>query len=195
MFIWERSALGIIYVVAISVAAYFKIRSNAQGGSVSRRDEGILFAITLRIAGAVLAITTLIYLAAPNLIAWSITEQPVWLKCTGVTTGAIGCLFMHWTLRTLGDNLTDTVVARKDATLITSGPYSYVRHPYYLAALLLMVSACMLSGCWLIAITSAVVWGMLAFRTKREEAFLEERFGDAYRNYTKRVSRFVPKLW
>jgi len=30
----------------------------------------------------------------------------------------------------LGKNLTDTVVTRKEHTLVTSGPYRWVRHPF-----------------------------------------------------------------
>ncbi len=35
------------------------------------------------------------------------------------------------TLRSLGKNLTDTVVTRRAHTLVTSAPYRWVRHPFY----------------------------------------------------------------
>jgi len=34
---------------------------------------------------------------------------------------------MYWTLSNLGKNLTDTVVTRAGATLVTTGPYRLVR--------------------------------------------------------------------
>lgn len=35
----------------------------------------------------------------------------------------LGGGLLIWTLRTLGANLTDTVITRKEHTLVTSGPY------------------------------------------------------------------------
>lgn len=195
MFIWERTALGLIYVIAMSTAAYFRLQSNADGGHVSKRDEGLVFAIILRTMGFLLGLITLTYLAIPQTIEWSIIELPTLSKYAAVCLGASGCLFMYWTLATLGSNLTDTVVTRESAVLITNGPYRFVRHPYYFSALMLMVSASMLSGSWLIAVASSWVWLMLAYRTKREEEFLHKRFGESYNVYSKRVGKFLPRLW
>lgn len=36
-----------------------------------------------------------------------------------------------WTLRCLGKNLTDTVVTRREHTLMKDGPFHWVRHPFY----------------------------------------------------------------
>ena len=57
---------------------------------------------------------------------------------------------MYWTLSSLGTNLTDTVVTRAEATLVTHGPYRWVRHPYYVTAALLMGSVTLLTANWLI---------------------------------------------
>jgi len=43
----------------------------------------------------------------------------------------LGGGLLIWTLRTLGANLTDTVITRKEHTLVTSGPYRWVPHPFY----------------------------------------------------------------
>ena len=101
---------------------------------------------------------------------------------------------MYWTLSSLGKNLTDTVVTRKEATLVTVGPYRWVRHPFYVTAALLMFSVTILTANWLIGLTSVIVLVLLAVRTPKEEAMLIERFGDQYRDYMTKTGRFIPRL-
>jgi protein-S-isoprenylcysteine O-methyltransferase Ste14 len=101
---------------------------------------------------------------------------------------------MYWTLSSLGKNLTDTVVARAEAKLVTHGPYRWVRHPFYVTAVLLMASVTLLTANWLIGVSSLVVLALLAIRTPKEEQMLIERFGQEYRDYMARTGRFVPWL-
>ena len=99
---------------------------------------------------------------------------------------------MYWTLSSLGRNLTDTVVTRVEATLVTNGPYRWVRHPFYVTAALLMASVTLLTANWLIGISSMAVLAMLAIRTPKEEQMLIERFGQQYRDYMATTGRFIP---
>lgn len=89
---------------------------------------------------------------------------------------------MYWTLSSLGKNLTDTVVTRAEATLVTYGPYRWVRHPFYVTAGLLMASVTLLAANWLIGVSSLLVLVLLAVRTP-EEQLLIDRFGQQYRDY------------
>jgi protein-S-isoprenylcysteine O-methyltransferase Ste14 len=98
---------------------------------------------------------------------------------------------MYWTLSSLGRNLTDTVVTRKEATLVTHGPYRWVRHPFYVTAALLMSSTTVLSANGLIGGCSVLVLAMLAVRTPKEEQMLVERFGQPYQDYMARTGRFI----
>lgn len=100
---------------------------------------------------------------------------------------------MYWTLSSLGKNLTDTVVTRAKATLVTNGPYRWVRHPFYVTAAILMASVTVLTANWFIGISSLAVLALLAVRTPKEEQMLIERFGQDYRDYMAKTGRFVPK--
>jgi protein-S-isoprenylcysteine O-methyltransferase Ste14 len=48
-------------------------------------------------------------------------------------------------------------------------------------------------GTWLVPVSAGLVFTLLALRTKTEETYLIERFGDQYRTYMARVGRFLPK--
>jgi len=79
--------------------------------------------------------------------------------------------------------------------VITSGPYGLVRHPSYLAALLLFPTSGMALGSWL-----AAAWGMLfipllLWGTAKEDRFLADELPD-YAAYAKRVRyRILPGVW
>jgi len=101
---------------------------------------------------------------------------------------------MFWTLNSLGKNLTDTVVTRANATLVTNGPYRWVRHPFYVTTALVMFSVTLLTANGLIGIGSFVALAMLAIRTPKEEEKLVERFGHQYLDSMSKTNRFLPRM-
>jgi protein-S-isoprenylcysteine O-methyltransferase Ste14 len=98
-----------------------------------------------------------------------------------------------WTFRSLGKNLTDTVVTRQEHSLVTHGPYRWVRHPLYDSATLLFVAVSLMAANWFVFVTGVVVLLLLIVRTRTEEAKLVARFGDRYRAYMERTGRFIPR--
>jgi protein-S-isoprenylcysteine O-methyltransferase Ste14 len=185
-----RIALAAIFLLTGSIAGYYRLRAAEAGETVSRAQEGYLFALVLRLAGLALGASTLAYLLSPGLVRWAALPLPAALRWGGGVVAALASGLMWWTLACLGRNLTDTVVTRAAATLATEGPYRWVRHPYYVAAALLMGSATLLSANGLIGATSLLVLALLAARTPKEERMLIERFGDDYRRYMERTGRY-----
>jgi len=107
---------------------------------------------------------------------------------------AVGLAFATWTLRHLGRNITDTVVPRKNAVLVTSGPYRLVRHPLYTFGTVAGLALGLVAANWFFWAPLLLLWPVLAFRTRKEEAMLLERFGDGYRQYMQRTGKFLPKI-
>lgn len=177
----------------MSVTLYHRIQAASSGEKISRKDEGYAFAIVLRVAGLFLWISTFAYLISPASVQWASLPMPIWGRWIGVVVGILCSLLMYWTLSSLGRNLTDTVVTRANATLVTHGPYRWIRHPFYVTAALLMGSATVLSANWLIGLMGIVVLALLAVRTPKEERMLVERFGQAYQDYMARTGRFLPR--
>lgn len=100
------------------------------------------------------------------------------------TTGFLGRL---WCALYIG--------GRKKRVLVTSGPYSLCRNPLYLFTFIGGTGLAFCTGTFLIPalfITAFALYYPRAIR--REEAFLEENFGHAYREYVDEVPRFVPRL-
>jgi protein-S-isoprenylcysteine O-methyltransferase Ste14 len=187
-----RVAVLVIFVAAVAVALPHRLRARTSE-RVSRRDEGWPILITLRLAGLVLWVGAIGYIINPLWLPWAAMPLPPAVRWTGVVIGAAGVVTMHWTMSTLGKNLTDTVFVRANASLVTSGPYRFVRHPFYVAAGLLMLGVALATANALVATASVLVVALLAIRTPKEEQKLEERFGEPYRAYRARTGAFFPR--
>lgn len=84
--------------------------------------------------------------------------------------------------------------AQKTGMLATTGTYSYVRHPQYVAFTLVMLGFLLQ---WP-TLPTLVMFPILVFTyyrlSLREEAAVETEFGQTYRNYAARTPRFIPRL-
>ena len=190
-----RFILILGFSVIVPIGAYHRIKSQATGEKLDRRQEGIFILVTLRPIGMASMVGLVTYMINPALMAWSSVALPNWLRWAGVVLGITGGLLLAVTFRTLGKNLTDTVVTRTAHTLVTRGPYRWVRHPFYLATALAVVANSLVTANWFLALTGGIAVGLLVLRTRIEEEKLIERFGGDYKEYMKRTGRFLPRLF
>ena len=186
--------LVVISLVIVPIAIFHRIRSQATGERLDRWQEGAFILFTLRPIGGATLIGFFAYLINPEWMSWSSMPLPVWLRWAGIGLDVLAGLLLVWTLRCLGKNLTDTVVTRREHTLVTRGPYRWVRHPFYGAVALLLTANALATGNWFLLVGGALVLALIVLRTAREEDRLVARFGDSYRDYMKRTGRFLPKL-
>jgi protein-S-isoprenylcysteine O-methyltransferase Ste14 len=147
---------------------------------------------TLERGGALLE--RIAYMINPAWMAWSPVPLPAWLRWTEAALAPVGAALLVWTFRALGPNLTDTVVTRRSHTLVTRGPYRFIRHPLYDAAAVLAVAMSLMMANWFTLVTGASAVVLLAVRSRTEEDKLLARFGDSYRAYCSQTGRFVPRI-
>ena len=188
-----RTVLIVGFLAVIPVTLYHRLKSQATGEKLDRRQEGLFILATLRPVGLMHWLGVIAYMVNPAWMAWSSVPLPAWLRWTGVGVFATATALLTWTLRGLGTNLTDTVVTRRAHTLVTHGPYRWVRHPFYDSAALLILAISLTAANWFLLLTGCVVLCLLVVRTRTEEEKLLARFGDAYRSYMMRTGRFVPR--
>ena len=189
-----RFALLVIALVVFPIGMYHRVQSQATHESLDRRQEGLFILATLRPVGVVLWLGVIAYMIHPAWMAWSSMPLPAWLRWTGLAACAIGGGLMIWTFRRLGKNLTDTVVTRRDHTLVTHGPYRFVRHPFYVSAAMFALGASFVSANWFLLMGGVLFVVLIIMRTRTEEEKLLTRFGESYRAYSERTGRFVPRL-
>jgi protein-S-isoprenylcysteine O-methyltransferase Ste14 len=181
------------FVILVPTGIWHRLRSRT-GEKLDRRQEGLMILVALRPLGLAGMLGLIAYLINPAWMAWASVPLPVWLRWLGVGLGLFGGVLFIWTFRSLGRNLTDTVVTRKEHTLVTTGPYRWVRHPFYLSAALAVLGNSLAAANWFLFVTGCLAVLLLMIRSRKEEANLIARFGDDYRRYIQRTGRFVPRL-
>src|SRR5262247_356227 len=96
------------------------------------------------------------------------------------------------TLRVLSRAHTPVDPMKPTTALVTEGPFRYSRNPIYVALTLLYLGvAFLVNALWILLLVVPVLlvirYGVIA----REEAYLTRKFGDAYRQYTAQVRRWL----
>ncbi|KZT19705.1 ICMT-domain-containing protein [Neolentinus lepideus HHB14362 ss-1] len=131
----------------------------------------------------------------------------------GCVLAVLGTSLRYWCYRTLGRMFTFRLSIVKDHKLVTSGPYSIVRHPSYTGILLAVpgIQICLLgAGSWLKESgVLGTLWGKIAVaywgfictvaypsvvaRASKEDEMLKKRFGLEWDDWAKRVPyRLIP---
>jgi protein-S-isoprenylcysteine O-methyltransferase Ste14 len=195
----DESVFRFMVIISIAftlpIGLYYRIRSQATREKLARREEGVFIMIGLRLCGLLAWIALTAYLINPKWMAWSTVSLPIWLRWVGAFLGLFAVpSLLFWTFRSLGKNLTDTVVTRREHTLVTHGPYRWVRHPFYDVVFLWGLSLSVLTANLLLALLGFSAFTMMVLRTRIEEKKLIERFGDEYRAYMVRTGRFLPHV-
>jgi len=188
-----RVALGTGFLAIVMLMLYHRLRSWESKETLDRRQEGLFILATLRPIGLLMWLGVFTYLINPAWMAWSSFPLALWLRWSGVVVHGLGIALLAWTLDRLGRNLTDTVVTREAHTLVTRGPYRWVRHPFYDALALFVVGIALITASWFILATGVLVFILLAVRSQTEEALLLARFGEPYRAYRQSTGRFLPR--
>jgi protein-S-isoprenylcysteine O-methyltransferase Ste14 len=77
-------------------------------------------------------------------------------------------------------------------TLVTSGPYRYIRHPMYLAVIVATFGAFLVYRTWAALFFAVAMFGLVV-RARREERILAAEFGTDWQGYASRVPMWFPR--
>ncbi len=76
--------------------------------------------------------------------------------------------------------------------IVESGPFRFTRNPLYLGLTLIYIGLLLLLNTWRSLFLLIPVWLVMHFLVvRREEAYLQRKFGDTYGGYCQRVRRYL----
>lgn len=121
---------------------------------------------------------------------------PEWLAgpATGVTVLAYA--FVHWAM--IVNTYAETGVriqTDRHHEVVSTGPYRFVRHPFYVSIILVQLLYPLAVGSWLAYAPGLLIAGLFVWRTAREDATLRRELA-GYQDYARRTRyRLVPGVW
>ena len=141
----------------------------------------------------------------PALIIWftrntsyaaSFPAQSAWVWLVGILFALVGLALMGWTMWLFASKGGGGTPAPWEpiAKFVVEGPYQHVRNPMLTGAILFQIAEAIL-----LQSIPLMIWAIFFFVLNSfyfafsEEPQLERRFGDAYREYKRYVSRWVPR--
>ena len=78
-------------------------------------------------------------------------------------------------------------------TLVTDGVFSWCRHPVYAAwAVFIVPGIALFEKSWVVLTTPVFMYLLLTRLVTKEEIYLEQVFGSAYREYKEKIPRILP---
>jgi len=185
----------LIIAFALHRGYYVKNHSKPEEATLKKREAEGLASKMSGVFGLIGFISVIVFVINPDWLAFASLSFPIWLRWTGIVLALAGFALLQWAQVTLGNSWSDTPRMMKEQTLITSGPYQFIRHPIYTAFVLILGSTLLISANWFIGLA----WlGMtlleVASRISFEESLMLEYFGDQYREYMKKTGRLFPRL-
>ncbi len=117
------------------------------------------------------------------------------LRVIGVALFLLGMAGTTWAEATLGKLFSTEVTIQAEHTLITSGPFHFIRHPRYLGIIMLNLGFSLAFRSWLAVALTALFVCVLLWRISDEEKLMAATFGDEWRSYCRGTSRLIPFVY
>jgi len=184
---WFFPAVWIAFLLYWQIKAIDSKTTQRLEPAASRILRSLVFVLVM-----VLLLTTWIPLPWLYRQPWPQGILPFWI---GAAVMVAGLLFAVWARLHLGRNWSRSVTVKEGHELITTGPYTLVRHPIYTG---------ILAGFLGTAIALSQVRGFIGFvlifmafwaKLRREEAWMRSQFGETYAAYARHTAALVPYLF
>ncbi len=144
----------------------------------------LIFVIALIISGFLTQ-----FIAPVNVDAW-LGDR--FVRGFGILLIFLGLLLVLWALGTFKRAGTAIIPTHTTTQVVERGPYLLTRNPMYLAmtAIYLGIGAAASWG-WVFILLPVVITSVYMYVIRKEERYLEGKFGQQYLDYKRRVRRWL----
>ncbi len=113
------------------------------------------------------------------------------IKVVGVVLVVAGLLIYEMALWAMGESWRIGIDRNAPGALVTLGVFAWTRNPIYIALDLFAVGTFLVQGRLFFLLLAILMVVMFRYQIRQEERFLTLTYEDAYRDYCKRVGRYV----
>ena len=161
-------------------------------GRHAKRDEAVDLGQSFGLLYALIASFALPYVLLFGFVNWAPVSP--WLGLVGLLVFAVGTAGFIAARQALGRNWSQTVAAKQEPELVTSGPYRYVRHPMYGAGLVAGIGAAIVVGGPFVFLVLTLL-PIFLWRVGAEDQLLAKQFPAQYPAYRQRTKALLPFVW
>jgi protein-S-isoprenylcysteine O-methyltransferase Ste14 len=123
-------------------------------------------------------------------------ENVLQLRILGIALSIYHIVMNTWSLIVMGKQFVPGSGVFQEQKLVTSGPFSLIRHPIYSAHIALWLGASLGMLNWILLGLWPLYVALIFFvPVQAEEKLLKRKFGRAYEIYSKKTGKLFPKIW
>lgn len=157
--------------------------------TLDRHDSAGVIAPPPVLFGSALIIALLLNALRPLAIARTLNGLLWAVAVASIGTGLMLSIAVVRAFRAAGTPVTPR---RGTARVVSTGPYRYSRNPDYIGQMLMYLGiALLMDSWWPFVLLPLVLVTVQRGVIRREERYLESKFGDEYRDYMARVRRWL----
>jgi len=190
---WQAWAYMIVmFVPALFVIIYFLIKDTEFMERRLRTKEKEPAQKLVQIAGGAIFIIGFLLPGLDRRFGWS--SVPPELSILADVIVFLGYMLVFWVFR-VNSYASRTVQVEKGQKVISTGPYSVIRHPMYLGVLAMYLATPIALGSYWAVFPFLLIIPLFAFRIGNEEEVLRRGLA-GYKEYCRKVKyRLVPGIW
>jgi protein-S-isoprenylcysteine O-methyltransferase Ste14 len=196
-----QTTLGILILILLGILVV--IKRVATGSIIEKLKGGLLlwlvnifnlfFLLIANPLAAILLINEKIDIVDPGFLTISNSWILLSIEIIGLIIYFSGFALMAWALIRLGVNYQlGGVDPRANDNMVTSGPYKFIRHPMYTAAVGIALGLSMLLQSIACFGVFFIYLFLIILLIPKEERSLTGAYGESYRLYQKKTKKLIP---
>jgi protein-S-isoprenylcysteine O-methyltransferase Ste14 len=192
--VFQNDAATTVFSMAIAVWVLFEYlmrmrQRSLLRGRAARDPSGVILAACLTAS-----VVASIQLGQHGPLLWP--GGRLWPLVAGLVLLAAGVGLRAWSIAVLGRFFQYRIEVQPEHSVVTGGPYRYVRHPSYTGVALVVIGISLAAGD-VVGLAAALVLSAagLAVRIRAEERQLIDALGPEYEEFAARRKRLVPSLF
>lgn len=178
---------SLLLIILITVVIVRSIIKKQQ--IIGRPPVPVFFFILAKIL--VLVNLTFLLLKGLNINVYRIFSPIEFIDIIALVFLMTGTVILFLSTIRLNNDLVFGLSSSEGHTLQTRGVFSISRHPFYLGFILILFSSCLFNPNYLNILSFIGAWIIHHFIMIREEQSLSSQYGEEYRQYAKRVNRYI----
>lgn len=189
----------LLYAIAGFWRPWLQYRRHGASGFLLLRSGGL--AQKVRDAGTVLVFTLLLAQAgmtlgrtSPSLLVSPATSTGLVLSAIGAALMLAGLVLLVVGQLHLGASWRIGIEAGAKPGLVTDGLYRVCRNPIFLGLLVFVTGYALMLPTILSLVLLVALYVGIRQQIAAEEVYLTDTYGDTYRDYARRVGRFLPGI-